>query len=360
MNSSGRRFLPDLAQPAPEILDAVREGETLDPADAAQLLRDAAPRLGRLFRTSEPVIVAPGPAAVLREIGLRAVVEHRVLVLVGGPDGAELAETAETLGREVIRAMVHPGSVVEPDQLRRFLMSPEVDAVALVHAETGTGALAPLADLARVVRARPGPLLFVDASRSLGAEPLETLTWGLDFVLAPAEGPLALPPGLAFATASPRVLARARSQPGRGTQLDLGRHHAAAAAGSSLTPVPPGLALALTRQLDRIEAEGLAARWARHRALATAVEDWCGVRGNLRLVAQPGRRAAAVSCIELPEGRSAGAVAATLAGDGWRVATGHGAHPERTLRIGHMGEVEPAPLADLLQALGRVLEETGG
>jgi aspartate aminotransferase-like enzyme len=355
----GRRFLPDAGEVHPDLLAELGE-HALTPDAVEQLLSLAQPRLRRLFHTTEPVAVVPAPAGILREIGLRATVEHRVLVLVAGPDSAALADSAEALGAEVIRMMVHPGHTPEPEQLERFLASPPVDSVALVHAERGTGALAPLATLAAVVRRRPDLLLFVDATGSLGAAPIETDAWGLDFVLAASDGPLALPAGLSFATASQRLVARARDLSGRGVLLDLLTHLAAAAESTVLTPVDPVLVVALDRQLERIDREGLAERWERHRRMAETVERWADGRKDIVLRAVPGRRSPTVSCFELRPPLTGSMMADALSREGWQVASGEGPGSEHLLWVGHMGETAAERLTPLLEALGRALDERAG
>jgi aspartate aminotransferase-like enzyme len=352
----GRRFHAALADVHPEVWQVLREVNEDQPGDLPAVLARASLRLRGLFRTAEPVLTLPGPVAVLREIGLRAAVEHRVLVVVSGPDGEALAVAAEALGKEVIRVVVRAGQALEAAHLARFLNGPEVDTVALAHADLGTGSLAPLPELARVVRARRDLLLFVDATGSLGASPLETDQWGLDFVVGASEGPIGLPPGLAFACASPRLLARARLQAGRGVHLDLVSHHGAASRGQVLGPVPGALARALDRQLERIlDREGLERRWARHAALAVTVDAWVARRSGMRLLAGTERRAHALSCVELEDGQSSAAVALALAEEGWYLTPAQATEPQR-LRIGHMGDMEPAQLEGLLDALGRQLD----
>jgi aspartate aminotransferase-like enzyme len=350
----GRRFLPEFGDVHPDVLLA-RGEQSLAPEAVEQLLGLAQPRLREVFRTAEPVTVVPAPAGILREIGLRATIEHRVLVLVAGSESAALADTAEALGAEVIRMVVPSGRTPEPELLERFLSSPPVDSVALVHSESSTGTLAPLQELASVVRARKELALFVDATGSLGAAPLETDAWGLDFVLGASHGPLGLPPGIAFATASTRLLARTRGLSGRGVLLDFLTHQAAAAEGTILTPFDSGLAVALERQLERMDQEGLPDRWARHRVMAEMVERWVAERGDVSLMAENGRRSPTVSCIRLAPPHSATVLAGRLLRQGWEVGLGEGAGSD-VLLIGHMGETEPDQLTVLLHALGRTLD----
>ncbi len=357
MSAFGRRFDPAQPDVHPELRALLIEGARLDPEHAPAIVARASRELRVLFRTAEPVVVHQGPAAALREIGLRSTVEHRALALIAGPEGEALADQTEALGKEVLRVRTHPGRVIEPAHLRRFLAGPEIDAVTLVHAETALGSLAPLADLARLIRGQSDLLLFVDAGGSLGASPLEMDQWGVDFVVASSEGPLGLPGGLAFAAGSPRLLGRARTLSGRGSQLDFVAQHAAASAGRALAPVTPALAAVLERQLERVlREEGLVARWGRHAAMRAMVEAWAADRRDLRLLAAGPQRAHAASTLSLSDaGPQADTVVEALQREGWRIGSGRGAGAGEQLQIGHMGDLGPDQLAALLEALGRVL-----
>jgi aspartate aminotransferase-like enzyme len=297
------------------------------------------------------VLTVPVPGPLLTEIALRALVEHRALVLVSGPDGEALARTAEALGKEVLRLMVRPGEVVEPAHLARFLSSPPVDSVVLAHADFGAGTLAPLAELARVVRARRELLLLVEASGSLGTTAVETDGWGLDCVVAQGDRGLGLAPGLSFAAVSRRALARARAEPGRGEQLDLVLQQAAASRGQVVGEVPASVAAALDERLRLItEVEGMEARWARHGALRRLVDEWAQRHPSIRLLGTAGRRAPGYSCLELASDKAAGAAIAALAARGMDWADGIPADPRR-LRLRHMGEVQPGELTSALELL---------
>src|SRR4030065_2080805 len=110
---------------------------------------------------------------------------------------------------------------------------------------------------------------------------------GLDMVLTSSQKCLALPPGLALAAVSDRAMAYAEQVPERGWYFDLVRLEKHMHKDS--TPATPALSLiyALDRQLDRILAEGLEARFARHQAMAEQVQSWAISRG-LDLYAPPG------------------------------------------------------------------------
>jgi aspartate aminotransferase-like enzyme len=348
-------FSPDQAELPHTTRQILREAALLPAAAAIEPLQQAQIALQALFRTATPVAVIPGAYGMIREIALRALVEQRVLVLVAGPESAALAHAAEALGREVIRLMVHPGTVPEPAQLLRFLGGPDVDSVALVHAELTLGTQLDLESLAGVVHSRPDILLLVDGIGSLGAAPLETDRWGLDVVISPSAGPLSLPPGLGLASLSPRGAARARTLTGRGRELDLATLQAAAGEGM-VGEVAPALALALRHQLDQLMAEGVEVRWGRHAMLRALVEQWAMVRNDLHPSAPAGRRAAASTCLRLPPGSSAAGVISGLIEDDWPVAPGVDLTANGRLCIGHMGEVTAPEVLQLLEAVGRQLD----
>ena len=209
-----------------------------DPSHAELLARLERP-LRHLFRTTRPVLLADSSAVGMMEAAVRNGVQERMLAVVGGPEGERFARVAEACGKEVVRAFVRPGETLQPSHLVRFLEGPGVDAVALAHVEPETGAVAALAELARVARAAEDVLLFVDARFSLGAVPVEFDLWQLDFVLAGGPGPLGLPHGLSLAAASKRLMARAASMPDRGWYFDLERLEREARA-RTLT-IPPSI-----------------------------------------------------------------------------------------------------------------------
>jgi aspartate aminotransferase-like enzyme len=323
--------------------------------EGAALFESLQPPLRRVFRTSQPVLLVASSATGLAEAAVRCAVEHRVLVVAGDFFGEWFAAIAEACGREVVRLVVPTGRTLEPDHLARLLDGPPVDAVALVHSETSTGALAPLAEIARVVRTRSDALLLVDAVTSIGASPVETDAWGLDFVFAGSQKALALPPGLALGVASPRLLERAHRQRDRGWYFDLLKYdHAARTAWPTQTPAL-SLIYALERQLGRIEAEGgIEARWHRHRAMLATMEAWAESQSGLHMLAAPGRRSWAVTALAPLAHVSAPDVLRAMRARGYSLADGLGELAGQVIRIGHMGDLTPAYLESMLTELAIV------
>lgn len=357
MRPFGRCFLPGPTDVHPDIWQAMQEPMyfTFSP-HMQEVNREIQPFLQQLFGTTEPVMISTSAATGLMEASIRNGVRETVLVVVGGYFGEMYARVAEGCGKEVIRINVPPGATLEPEQLGRFLDGPKVDAVALVHSESSTGALAPLPDLVKVIRRETDALVLVDGVTSVGTLPFEAQGWDLDFVFTGSQKALGLAPGLAVATASPRFMARAEQIRDCGWYLSVA--HLVGAARKNLPLTTPALPVyhSLLAQVRRIAASGgLEARFARHDQMAARMEEWAAQRQDVSLMARAGRRSRAVSAFTLPPEKGAGDVVAELERRGWLVATGMPPLGEQVIRIGHMGDLELDHLNPLLIQLEEVL-----
>lgn len=352
-------FLPGPVAVHPDVMQAMlRPMESHRSAAMSARLAAMQPTLKAIFRTTRPVIVATASATGLKEMAMRSAVTETVLVPVGGLFAERFAVIAERCGKRVVRLPVPPETPVLPDALAAALLEhPEVDSVALVHSETGTGVLAPLQVLAGVVRTlRPEVMLIVDGVTSVGGSPVETDAWGLDLVLTGSQKALGLPPGLALAVASERCVARARTLPNRGWYLDL--QTLQRAADGDTFPQTPALPLinALEFQLGRIAAEGIEARWARHAALCARMDAWADTTG-WPILAPRGARSWTVTAISLPLTLPAARVVDAMAARGFTITDGLPPASTACVRVGHMGDLQPDHLTDVLAALDAVLRE---
>ncbi len=357
----GRFFLPGPTEVLPEIL-AAQASPMIGHRDPEMetLLAGIAPGLQRVFRTARPVYVSTSSATGFMEAGIRNAVAGRVLALVNGAFSERFHKIALACGREVDALSVPWGQGHDPGRVEEALRMARYDAVTVVHSETSTGALNPIREITEVAHRVGDVAVLVDSVTGVAGAPVETDAWDLDFVLTGSQKALALPPGLAFAVAHPRVLERARGIAARGTYFDLLEFEAYAA--KHQTPNTPAVSLlyALAAQLARIERETIPARWARHAAMAERTWGWVDEmrdRGApLAVLAPRGYRSPTVTCITLPEGHTGPAVAQALSSRGFTVAPGYGKIKNDSIRIGHMGDHTVEALEALLAALAEVLE----
>jgi len=352
----GRFFLPGPTDVHPEVLAAMQRPMIGHRSGAMEkLLEGIAPALGRVFRTSAPVLVGTASATGFMELAVRNGVRRRALSLVNGAFSDRFARLVGACGKESIRLDVRLGCAIEPDVLRDALRRTPVDAVTLVHSETSTGVLQDVAGLARVVREFDDVLLLVDAVTSLAGSPVEPDAWGLDFTFTGSQKALALPPGLALGVASERMRERAKTLPARGQYFDLVTFEEATRKFQPTNTPALSLFYALETQLARIERDGgIEGRWRRHEDMRRRVEDW-SVGRNVTYLPAEGRRSWTVSCLKLPEGKAAKDVVTPLKAAGWTIGSGYGALKDSTIRIGHMGDHTVASLDDLLGLIERTL-----
>lgn len=358
--SFGRFFLPGPTEVRPEILDALRRpmighrGKSME-----ELMARLAPALRDLFRTRRPVYISSSSATGLMEGAIRNGVRRSVLCLVNGAFSERFYTIARACNVHAEALEVPLGAAHTPEMLEAALRGRDFDAVTVVHSETSTGVLNPVAELAKVCHAAGDVALLVDSVSGLAGTPVETDAWELDFVLTGSQKALALPPGLAMGVAQRNVLERARAKADRGIYFDFVEFEKGIE--KNQTPNTPVLSLfyALEAQLERIREETLEARWARHGAMARRSWAWVDeMKGRgiaLEVLAPEGFRSPTVTCIRLPEGRTGSEVNSAMKARGWTIATGYGGLKDESIRIGHMGDHTVAELDELLAELEAVL-----
>lgn len=318
------------------------------------VVQDVCQRLRGLFLTRQHAAFETCAATALMEAAVRNLVPRtgRSLHLVCGAFSERWQKIGKLCGRTAEALAVPLGQVHEPAALRtRLQQGPPVDAVMITHNETSTGAIEPLRDLAAVVREHaPQALVCVDVVTSVAGAELRFDDWGLDLAFAGTQKCLALPPGITVYAASDRALQRAATVEERGFLLDLPRAIKDTNEGKTLaTPCVP-LVYALQRQLERIAAETLDARWARHQALRDASLQWAERQGFAPFVSQAPGRSPTVSCIDA-RGHDVDAMAKRAAAAGFKFDKGYGDLKGKAFRIGHMGDHQLPTLQRLLAAL---------
>jgi alanine-glyoxylate transaminase/serine-glyoxylate transaminase/serine-pyruvate transaminase len=328
----------------------------LDPLMVA-LLDDIRARLGRAFRAEDGsfAFAVSGTGTSGMETTVANLVQEgtRVSVVVSGYFGDRLAQMCTRYGASVARLDVEWGRACDPEALRQHLKSTPADVVAMVHAETSTGVLNPVRELAAIAREQ-GALTIVDAVTSLGGMPLEVGSWGIDAAYSCTQKCLGGPSGLAPVVFGPRALARRVKC--RSFYFDLSLledywlrrkyHHTMSST----------LVYALYEALSIIEEEGLDARWARHeRNHRALLEALAGL--GLSVLPREGERLWTLNAVRVPEGIDEAAVRSHLL-ETFNIEIGAGLGPlaGKIWRVGLMGASSSPRLIVLLTgALERAL-----
>jgi aspartate aminotransferase-like enzyme len=226
--------------------------------------------------------------------------------------------------------------------------------MTLIHNETSTGVMSPLPEIARVLRKYPDVVSIIDTVSSMSALPVPVKELGIDCCIFGVQKAFALPPGLAVFTATQRALDRAATVEGRGYYFDFLEF--AANDDKDNTPSTPCISqiFALDRQLDRFLAEGLEARYARHRALAGRVRGWVQERGFGFFAAEP-YRSLTLTCATNDRGVDLATLKKRMGERGYAFDDGYGKIKGATFRIAHMGDLTLAELEMFLAALDEEL-----
>jgi alanine-glyoxylate transaminase/serine-glyoxylate transaminase/serine-pyruvate transaminase len=325
----------------------------LDP-EFVPMLDDVRAMLRRVFRADDEALTlaTSGTGTSAMEAAVANVVSEgsRGVVVVTGYFGDRLAQMFARYGARVSRVDVEWGRACDPEQLREHLRREGADIVGMVHAETSTGVLNPVRELAAIAREQ-GALTIVDTVTSLGGQHVDVAGWGVDVAYSCSQKGIGAPSGM-----SPLVVAgpaRARLVPCRSFYLDLALledywvrrkyHHT----------LSTSLVYALREALLMVEEEGLENREARHErhhlALAAGLEAL-----GLSLLPPPGERLWTLNAVRTPDGVDEAAVRRTLLTTfNLEVGAGLGPLAGKIWRVGLMG-ASSTPQT-LLQFLG-VLE----
>lgn len=332
----------------------------LDPAFLA-LMDETKDLLRYAWQTeNELTIAVSGTGSAAMEATLANTVEPDDVVLVGvkGYFGHRLVDMAGRYGAKVQTINKPWGQVFSLEEIKQGLETHRPAILALVHAETSTGACQPLAGVADLCR-QYDCLLLVDTVTSLGGVPLYIDEWGIDLAYSCSQKGLSCPPGASPFTMSERAIAKMnqRLNPVPNWYLDMslltkywgnGRvyHHTA----------PINMNYALRESLRLVAEEGLAERWKRHRQNAELL--WSGLEAlNLTCHVDREFRLPTLTTVRIPDGVDGKAISKTLLHDyNIEVAGGLGELGGKVWRIGLMGfNSRPENVLLLLNALEKVL-----
>jgi len=360
MSSFGKFFLPGPTEVKPDILATMSRPMISHRGSEIEAIQSRIDdRLKQVFRTEHPVFTVTSSATGLMEAGVRNATRSKLLCLVNGAFSKRFHKAAVNSGIACDALEVEYGHAHTPEMLADALKRDHYDTVTMVHSETSTGVLNPIRELTAAAHAAGDVVVVIDTVSSMAAAPIECGAWDIDYLLTGSQKAMALPPGLAFATANDRIMERAAASGMRGLYFDLLEIHKSWTKHQSPNTPAVSLLYALDAQLEQMMAEGMEARWARHAAMATRTYAWVDeqrAKGrDLRVFAPEGYRSPAVTCITAPPGRTGPQIVSAMKSRGFVITSGYGDLKDQMFRIGHMGEHTVEELDVLLANLDEVL-----
>ena len=317
------------------------------------------PQLQQLLYTKQLVYLSTSSAWGVMEGAIRNLVSKKVLNCMCGAFSDKWLDVSKKCGKEAEALQVPWGSPIRAEDVDKKLATGQFDALTLIHNETSTGVMSPLAEIAALKKKYPDNINIVDAVSSMTGVKIEFDALGIDVLLAGTQKAFALPPGLTVFACSPAALAKAATIKDRGYYFDFVEFQKNAE--QSMTPSTPsiGHVYALGSKLDDIFGEGLDARFARHQKLAQMTRDWAAGHG-FNLFPEKDYESVTLTCVN--NGAKPGGRAIDVAkfqklvkDQGYLIDGGYGKIKGTTFRISNMGDETEATMKQLYAALDKAM-----
>ncbi len=319
------------------------------------------PQLQQLLYTKQLVYISTSSAWGVMEGAIRNLVSRKVLNCMCGAFSDKWLDVSKRCGKDAEGLQVPWGSPIRAADVDKKLATGQFDALTVIHNETSTGVMSPIEEIAALKKKYPDVMFIVDSVSSMSAVPLKFDELGIDVLLAGTQKALALPPGTALFVSSPAALAKAATVKDRGYYFDFVEFQKNAA--QNMTPSTPsiGHVYALESKLQDIFAEGLEARYARHRRTNQLTRDWAAKHG-FTLFPDKGFESLTLTCVNngaRPGGRVVDAekLVKLVKNQGFLINGGYGKIKGTTFRISNMGDETEATMGQLFAAMDTAMKE---
>jgi aspartate aminotransferase-like enzyme len=319
------------------------------------------PQLQQLLYTKQLVYISTSSAWGVMEGAIRNLVSRKVLNCMCGAFSDKWFDVSKRCGKNAEALQVPWGSPIRAEAVDKKLATGQFDAMTVIHNETSTGVMSPLAEIAALKKKYPDVMFIVDSVSSMTATPIEFDALGIDVLLAGTQKAFALPPGTSIFVCSPAARAKAATAIDRGYYFDIVEFQKNAE--QSMTPSTPsiGHVFALASKLDDIFAEGLNARFARHRQTNQMTRDWAA-RHGFTLFPDTGFESVTLTCVSngaKPGGRVVDVpkLQKQVKDQGFLIDGGYGKIKGTTFRVSNMGDETPATMQKLFGAMDDAMKQ---
>src|SRR5436190_6514351 len=309
------------------------------------------PQLQQLLSTRQLVYLSTSSAWGVMEAAIRNLVSKKLLNCMCGAFSDKWLDVSKRCGKGAEALQVPWGSPIRAAEVDKKLASGQFDALTLIHNETSTGVMNPLGEIVALKKKYPDVMFVVDSVSSMTAVPLKFDEMGIDVLLAGTQKAFAMPPGFAVFVCSPAALAKAATMKDRGYYFDFVEFQKNAE--QNMTPSTPsiGHVFALASKLDEFFAEGLDARYARHRQTNQMTRDWA-TRHGFTLFPERGFESITLTCVNngaKPGGKTVDVVSLQkfAKDEGFLIDGGYGKIKGTTFRISNMGDETEASMSRL-------------
>jgi alanine-glyoxylate transaminase/serine-glyoxylate transaminase/serine-pyruvate transaminase len=332
----------------------------------SRLAKRALESIKTIFKTTNPVIIytATGTGAWEAALVNTLSAGDKVLIVETGQFALQWKTMATKYGivPEVIPTDWRIGA--DPAAIEAKLRADknhEIKAVCILHNETATGCLSPIAEIRKAIDNAKHPALYlVDTISSLASADYKHDEWGVDVTVGGAQKGLMLPPGMSFNAVSDKALAASKTS--KLPKSFWSWEDMLAINKNGFFPYTPATQMlhGLVTAVDMLHEEGLENVFARHNLLAEATRRAVNTWG-LEIICRDSKYySPTVTGVLLPEGHNADAFR-NLALERFNISYGASFGPlvGRYFRIGHLGDTNELMLMGALAATEMTLGIAG-
>lgn len=353
-------MVPGPVKVAQEVLDAyqINYGSGDMESEFLELYNQTEAGLKTILSTQNQVVIQSGEGMLALWSALKSclVPGDRVLSIATGVFGDGIGDMAAAIGAEVRKiSLPYDETIADMDEINQAVDAFKPKMITVVHCETPSGTLNPLAELGQLKKAAGVPLLYVDAVSSIGGAPVLTDEWHIDLCLGGSQKCLSSLPDMAFLAVSEAAwdivdqvdyAGYSALKPFRTAQT---KHY------FPYTPSWHGVA-GLHAGAKLILTEGLSNSFARHAEAAQLCRAKIKELGLTLFAASDAVPAPTITAVNVPQKLSWQEFDAGLRREGLAVAGSYGPLTNKVFRLGHMGTQADIDLvSQAMEAIGRVL-----
>ena len=282
-----------------------------------------------------------------------------ILVISNGEFGERLAEVARTHSADVDHVRFEWQAAIDPVRLEAALQARAYRLVLVVHHETSTGMLNPVAQVAALAHAH-GALISVDAVSSIGGERIKMAEWGVDILVGASGKALSAMPGVGILVVRSAVLATLETADKASHYLDLKKHFHYMREFAQ-TPNTPAIHAFVALHASLLEMSGQGLKTFR-RAIGARARLTRSVlrRLNLDHAVYAGHTSQVITCVYLPPMMSVARLAKRLKEQGIVIYNGKGPLKDRLFQLGHIGALRHEDTLFALEQLTRIIKDSRG
>ena len=323
--------------------------------DASALQKSISEKMKKVMYTGSEILLSTTSGSGLMEGSVRSCTSKRAAVFSIGAFGDRWHKMAVSNNVPADKISSAPGKPTTPEMVDKTQATGKYDLITITHNETATGVMNPVEEISQVMKKYPEVVWCLDAVSSLGGTKIEVDRLGIDICITSTQKCLGLPPGMAVCSFSPKAVEAAKKVEFRGLYLDLLDLYNYIQKRDYQYPSTPSLAhmFALDYQLDRILAEGLDARFGRHRQMAELVRGWA--KEYFQLFPEEKYASDTVTCIRNTRNIDVGDLNKKLGEKGYMISNGYSELKDVTFRIAHMADATVEELIELLSVINGIL-----